>query len=785
MIEAQPIKNYVTVDTPEKYFQLYETLLNADVVAIDTETNSLNVRKGVIIGASFTTKVGEGYYLPTMKYSKSRDQLEDLYIHKIKSHDALIKILKLLHGKKLIAHNASFDFRFIKNFYKIDLLESLWIDTALLVHTVQEEGAFGHGSPFALKSIARSIQGEIGLDVDKEANEEQIILKESITKNGGSVTRENYEIYKADMEILSQYASADTDLTLRICKYYLAKLVEEDLEKFFFEDEVMPLYKYVTIPMEEVGVNLDLDLIKKTHEEILQDLEENRQKVIESIIAIPEAKQWVVDNAIAAFPPKNKGTYAQRFVETYKDFIPIPLREGTETYDIRKATLQKLPQPHNMYTAFLIDPTDLEGEIFQGENNQKLLAISITLWKESNDGEWFNIQSKKHLSEIVFDYMKIKPISQTKKGQSQFDDNFIEELGNEYDWADNLRTYNKLVKINSTYVERFLDRHEDGRYYFYYKQNGTVSGRYGSDAQQLPKPKEEGEAASVVVKYNNRVRQFMTAIPGRVFIDCDYEALEPHCFSDVGSDKGLQEIFEKGHDFYSTVAIKTEGLKDVSPAKSAPNFLGKVDPLKRNKAKAYSLGIAYGMGDFALGKTLNIPTKEASKLVEGYLSGFPGLRKWREESRKTMKETGMIASKVGRVRHLNRGKAVYDLFGEKILDWNYKKSLVQTGQFTQAEILQCYRDLKNALNNCLNFQIQSLAASVVNRAAIAINLELKRRGLDAIVCAQIHDQLIIDTAEDIAEEVAVIVQDKMENTTKLAVRLKAPPEIAKNWYDGH
>lgn len=191
------------------------------------------------------------------------------------------------------------------------------------------------------------------------------------------------------------------------------------------------------------------------------------------------------------------------------------------------------------------------------------------------------------------------------------------------------------------------------------------------------------------------------------------------------------------------------------------------------------------MGDFALGKTLNIPTKEASKLVEGYLSGFPGLRKWREESRKTMKETGMIASKVGRVRHLNRGKAVYDLFGEKILDWNYKKSLVQTGQFTQAEILQCYRDLKNALNNCLNFQIQSLAASVVNRAAIAINLELKRRGLDAIVCAQIHDQLIIDTAEDIAEEVAVIVQDKMENTTKLAVRLKAPPEIAKNWYDGH
>jgi len=84
----------------------------------------------------------------------------------------------------------------------------IWVDTGLLVHTVYEEGAFGFGNPFGLKSIAIMNQEALGLDVEKAANEEQIELKESIKKNGGSVTKESFEIYKADLDILSKYASA-------------------------------------------------------------------------------------------------------------------------------------------------------------------------------------------------------------------------------------------------------------------------------------------------------------------------------------------------------------------------------------------------------------------------------------------------------------------------------------------------------------------------------------------------------------------------------------------------
>jgi DNA polymerase-1 len=360
----------------------------------------------------------------------------------------------------------------------------------------------------------------------------------------------------------------------------------------------------------------------------------------------------------------------------------------------------------------------------------------------------------------------------------------IEELAKDNPWAENLRIYNKLLKVKSTYVDRFLDRNENGRYYFYFKQNGTVSGRYGSDAQQLPKPLEEGQDAPILMKYINIVRAFLIAGNGRKVIDADYESLEPHCFASVSGDKGLQEIFEKNWDFYSTVAIKTEKLEGVSADKAADNYLKKVDPVKRNTAKAYSLGIAYGMEAYALGMSLGVNQKEAQILVDGYLNGFPQLKEWRERSREQVKANGHIKNYVGRVRHLPRVKKTYAKFGDRMMDWRFRKEL--EAQYGKDQVMKAYRDYRNGLNNCLNFQLQSLAAAVVNRAALAINRKAEELGIDAKVQAQVHDQLLINCDEKDVEMFAPIVQEIMESTTQLpGVTLKAPPEISDNWRDGH
>ena len=265
----------------------------SDVIAVDTETSGLNPRKDKVIGWSLSGAEGVGFYIPTLVFNFEKDILELQKINGESTEDISRRLLSLLKGKKLVFHNASFDVQFINNFYGVDLSMEIWVDTGLLVHTVYEEGAFGFGNPFGLKSIAIMNQEALGLDVEKSANEEQIELKESIKRNGGSVTKESFQIYKADLDILSKYAAADTDLTLRICNLYLGKLEEEGLTKFFFEDEVMPIYREVTLPMEMLGVDLDMDLLNKVNLEITEDLKNNKGIVMKSLLATSEAKASV------------------------------------------------------------------------------------------------------------------------------------------------------------------------------------------------------------------------------------------------------------------------------------------------------------------------------------------------------------------------------------------------------------------------------------------------------------------------------------------------------------
>ena len=770
-------KKYYTVQDSETLKLMFQHIQESDTIAVDTETSGLNPRKNKIVGWSLSGDEGIGFYIPTLVWNFDKGELEVQTIDGTSSETISKNLLKALIGKKLVFHNASFDVQFIKNYFGIDLLPDVWVDTGLLVHTVYEEGAFGFGNPFGLKSIAIMNQEALGLNVEEAANQEQIELKESIKANGGSVTKESFEIYKADLEILSKYASADTDLTLRICNLYLEKLKEEGLWDFFFEDEVMPIYREVTVPMEAYGVDLDVELIDKIHEEIVEDQKKNKEIVMKSLVSIPEVKEWIVATALENYPVSHKGNWAQRLVQRYS--LPLAKSEKTGKYSLTAKNIQEL------------EDSDIKEFLLTG--NKELISeverarISMSMWKEANDGDYINIQSKKHLGEIVFDYMGIKPKvagSNTKSGRAKFDMDMVKDLAKEYPWAENLRIYNKLLKIKSTYVDRFRDRQEDGRYYFYFKQNGTVSGRYGSDAQQLPKPLEEGEDAPVIMKYVNTVRAFLVAGKGRKVIDADYESLEPHCFASVSGDENLREIFRKGWDFYSTVAIKTEKLEGVSADKKADNYLKKLDPVKRNKAKAYSLGIAYGMEAYALKMTLGVDQKTAEELIKGYLDGFPQLAEWRKRSRQKVKDTGIIKNYLGRVRHLPRVKKIYDKFGERMMDWRFRKELEP--QFGRDQVLKAYRDYRNGLNNCLNFQLQSLAAAVVNRAALQINRKAKELGIDATVQAQVHDQLIININEKDAEMFAPYVQEIMETTTKLpGITLKAPPEIADNWKEGH
>ena len=742
-------KVYKIITTEDGVVELANYIKNGNIIAYDTETTSVNPRTGQIIGFSVSANINEGYYFPTRVWNSDKQELEDLYVSGKKCDDIAKQLINMLKGKKLVMHNGSFDIRFTKNFYGVDLRDDLYCDTMLLTHTLREEG------PFGLKPLAIELQHELGINAEKEANEEQVLMKENIKKNGGSTSKENYEIFKADMNLLGNYAAADTDLTLRLMTYFLPILKEQDLWEFFFTDEVMPLYKTVTISMEETGTELDMDLIQKTKNDIIIELTKLEQEIISDLMSIPEAKHWVMVKARKMFPPKKRGNFANRLKEINA-----------------------------------IDPAGIEQFLLTGDesklNDTDSMKVSLDMWKEK-EGNYLNISSKQQLADIVFKYMKIKPISQTRKGTDQFNDDMIEYLSKDYTWAAKLRDYNKLTKINSAYIDRFLEGSEDGRYYWYFKQHGTTSGRFSSDCQQMPRILEEGEVSDLVLKYNNILRSFLKAEDGRRFIICDQSSLEPRVFASVSNDPNLINVFLNNEDLYSRVAIQAFKLKGMSAKKSDPNFVKTLRPELRQRAKGIALAIPYGAGAWQIGQSLDISMPEAQRLIDGYLEGFPELARWMTDTHLRVQSFGYIKNKTGRIRHLDRVKAIYEKFEDNLIEpkaFGMMKRMCKTPEQTQ-KIMQLRMEYKNGLNNSKNFQIQSLAASIMNRSAIAIHKEFKEKGLDAYIMLQIHDEFVVNAPVEIAEEVASIVKRHMENTVTIPTGLIAEPNIAEHFGAGH
>lgn len=760
------MKNYTIVTDCDSLALLEKHIDDFDYFSFDVEATGLNVRKDKVIGMSICGEAGTAFYFPLLTWNKTFHCLRP-----INTAPDFLRVLHKLRLKELLMWNGSYDCRITKNNFGVDLVPSLLADVMLMKHTVNEDG------DFRLKETAIELAAELGLgDLETAANEEQLALKANVIANGGIWLKSNKEMYKADLEVMGPYACADADITFRCADYYRTQLEQEGLEEFFYDLEVMPLYREVTIPMEEHGVRLDLPLIEQTKLDIEIDMAELQKAILDDLNALGEVQAWLRQKALDTFPPKPTGSFAQAVCERFKPNLPLT---PSGKYSLSAKHVAKLGC--------------MVGDFLRGTHPIVYAEdISWELFCKSGENV-INISSKKQMGHIAFECLGIKPLGKTPTGLPQFDDDMIEHIAqvHKLNWAEKLSSYNKLVKIRGTYIDRFLDAHEDGFYYFSYKQHGTVSGRYSGDAQQLPRPKEEEELAPIVLKYNNLVRSFFICREGRSFIDDDYESLEPHVFAHVSNDERIRDIFRKGHDFYSTIAIVTEQLEGVSADKKAPNYLGKVNKPLRQGAKPYSLGIPYGMEEFALGKTLNIPTKEAAKKIEGYLTGFPDLAQWMEDSEEFVKAHGYIKTQSGRIRHLPKVKELFKKHDDQLKDWRYRNKLVQSYSkrmpYDEAKKLvkAMQLDYKNGLNNSKNVQIQGLSASIVNKACIAISREFKKRGIDGHICAQIHDQAIFDVPTERVDECKEFIQRLMENTTILSVTLKAPPVVSQNWKDGH
>ena len=83
----------------------------------------------------------------------------------------------------------------------------------------------------------------------------------------------------------------------------------------------------------------------------------------------------------------------------------------------------------------------------------------------------------------------------------------------------------------------------------------------------------------------------------------------------------------------------------------------------------------------------------------------------------------------------------------------------------------------------MNMPIQGTAADIIKIAMVRVDRALRDGGFKARLVLQIHDELIVDTPRDEAEQVMDLMQRTMEGVADFSVRLVAEAKCGESWYE--
>ena len=757
------------INTNAEAMSLLQKISADQIWAFDLETNSLNVRSGLITDIAL--------YDGSNAYNIVHRKWNGTELEEVVSKQVCALVLNKLKKCRLRTHNGSFDTRFVYHYFGVNLIESIWEDGMLKAH-LAEENRFSYG----LKEIAADIFGA-------NATNEKSDMLQSIKANGGTAK----QYFMADSNIRAKYAMQDVRLTYNLCEHFQAQLVADGLEDFY-QIETMDLYRHVTIYAELFGILVDVPYMQTTQTELailLENLEEQIQAEIAPLL--DSFNKWYMSKE---YPFELNARFKQKMGEFIAPELWPRSDSGKLSFnaaDLKRAKELTKSELKKNVTRPLLQDSEFENYI-SGKIRvpaELIHKVQRALMAEDGVKHIFNLSSKDHLKRLFFgtstveSLLKETPLSTTDKGAPQVDDVFLSAMASKYEWVKKLQRLNSLNKIKSTYVDRFLEEQENGIFYPSFMLHRTTSGRLSSNFQQLPRPIDEKDAKEQnidkeVVEYTNRIRRFFISGTGKSFVDLDYDSQEVKVFAHVSGEQSIKDIFKNGDDFYSSVCIAAEGLTDYSANKKADNYLGKLNKAARQRAKAYALGLAFNMSPYKLKFELNCSEEEAKGIYTSYFNAYPNLKKWLDNSIKKACIEGKMTTEAGRIRRYPELQEYYRKYGDLMFNglelWKEYHDYPEIYQQAKFASGIC----KNLVNNAANFQIQGLAASITSRAAIKAAKEIKKRGLNAYICALVHDQITILCEDSCLQETLDMLQWAMETAYEISVKLTAPPSHGKN-----
>lgn len=359
-------------------------------------------------------------------------------------------------------------------------------------------------------------------------------------------------------------------------------------------------------------------------------------------------------------------------------------------------------------------------------------------------GHEFNIQSPRQLATVLYDELKITPEKQKKTatGLRTTKEEELAKLADQHPIIGEVLQFRELQKLLSTYVEKIAELVDsDGRLRAEFLQNSTVTGRMGCKDPNL-------QNIPIRTEYGRRIRGAFNAPKGKCIISLDYSQIELRVAAGLAGDDKLIGVFKSGGDIHTAVASQ---VFNVPPEH--------VDKEMRRRAKVINFGILYGMGVNALRQNLGagVTRDEAANYLHEYFAQYPKLARWVEKTKRDAERLGYVETVFGRRRYLP----------------GFKSALPHLR--SQAERF------------AINAPIQGTQADIIKLAMVKTERTIKEKkwvGKVGLIL-QVHDELVYEVDDAIAEKAAKEIRAVMEGVAPLEelsrVPIVAEAKKGKNW----
>jgi DNA polymerase-1 len=462
-----------------------------------------------------------------------------------------------------------------------------------------------------------------------------------------------------------------------------------------------------------------------------------------------------------------------------------------------------------------VDPDELERQRERLAERLRQLRGEIDDAAYGTLGRTFNPDSPLQLRAVLFNKpddvepgLGIKPLKRTKTGHST-DIEVLEKLAADVTIETPIPKliveHRQLSKLVGTYLEALKGEihPETGRIHASFNQTVAATGRLSSSDPNL-------QNIPIRTEIGREIRKAFVAAPPpppHVLISADYSQIELRLLAHLSRDPALIEAFHQGRDIHRAVAAQIHGVKPEEVTRE-----------QRDGAKMVNFGIVYGITAFGLARRLGIGEREAGQIITGYKKRFAGITTFLQECVDFARRYGYVETMLKRRRPIPeieaRNPARRSLAERMAINSVVQGSAADLIKLAMVELHGVFGGAcsngTQGVNDAPSIEPQRTQSTQRNAQRGEENKDPLERGtalsgplsvfsVSSVVqkekgpiwrgppvkmLLQIHDELVFEAPESVAEEVRGVIVARMEGAMQIDVPLVVESSVSRDWFGG-